>query len=172
MSAPSIDRSSAPQGGALLAMELVADFDGRRVGSAGWQLQAVARAARPPHHAPRPQIGHDLGDSPVGGDEHCVDREAHEEHVDRWSAFDPEALARLEPGAAQQADRALAKRTGNQNSIADEGVTGDVANRVRLAGHSATIRPPAPGRSHPQVLPAYYVGSKLDRKVGLVRWQA
>jgi SAM-dependent methyltransferase len=52
-------------------------------------------------HAPWLQPAHDLEDDEIAVAEHCVDREPHEEHVDRPGPAEEHALVGVDPGPSE-----------------------------------------------------------------------
>ena len=84
------------------------------------------RSRRPPDDAPRLEVRDDLGDPSIRADEDRVDREAHEEHVDRRRALDPESLAGGEGVASEETDGAVAHAARHADAVGDDGAAGQV----------------------------------------------
>jgi len=61
-------------------------------------------------------------------DEDEVDRELHEEGVNRQAGDDPEAFAFLETGMLEQTDVALTAGVGDRDGIAQQGAAGLVTH--------------------------------------------
>ena len=103
-----VGRASATSA-AVLDQDKVADRRTRRVDRAGGELQHALRAADQRHEAAPGRQGavdRQHGPRTVGGgagDEHGVDREAHEHHVDAVRVGQPQARAGREGAPAHQA---------------------------------------------------------------------
>jgi hypothetical protein len=61
-----------------------------------------------------------VDDGALSVDEHDVDCEAHEEHVDAGTGLEPEALARLELAAAEEAPEARSEADRDSHSCPQE----------------------------------------------------
>ena len=55
---------------------------------------------------------------------HQIDRELHEERVDRFTGHNPQSRAGLQAGMLQQSDPAFLAGVGNVNGITQKGVAG------------------------------------------------
>src|SRR4026208_1124236 len=82
-------RSPSPRRRALLAVTRARDAAPFRLVCR--QLEDCESASARPH-APGPDVSRDLHDLSVLRKEHGVDRETHEERVDRWCGLDQEAF--------------------------------------------------------------------------------
>ena len=78
---------------------------------------------------PGPEVLRDAEDAPFPVEEGCVDREAHEPHVNRGSGAKEDAFAPLEPGTSEEAsepcERCLREETPLTHQAAVVSFQGD-----------------------------------------------
>src|SRR5213595_1358709 len=75
-------------------------------------------------HSPRRERLDDLLDHKLAVEEHDIDREAHEEHVDGVGRLDQQARAGLDPVAAEEAAHPGRHRVGDLAALADDDTPG------------------------------------------------
>src|ERR1035437_407778 len=85
------------------------EVEGR--GRSRWKLQHTVRPPHEPHHTPpRRHVRIDLFDPFLVIEEHGIDRELHEQHVDPIARVDPHSVARLQAASEHQSDGATDER--------------------------------------------------------------
>ena len=118
-------------------VKAIADTDAAMLGFAGRQLDDGFRASRT-GRPPRAQAIRDFDDFPGLVDEDNVDREAHEERVDRRCRPQQQAFTARKRSPAQQPAHARERRVGNEASLADQTPRRSQLNRFH-ASHRETF---------------------------------
>ena len=103
----------------IMPGESASHLDPDPCGLAGRELEHAARAAAP-RRPPGAEVGDDLADAELPVEEDGVDREAHEERVDRRRLRDQQPLARLEARAAEQPPHPGGHRARDLAALADD----------------------------------------------------